>query len=117
MEYADPIEVVLILILAEMGEKIGKGVTGGQSPQLLFPIGDLSSHFRIGGKGVFKAGADVASINTGHERGARIFGKGGEGTGEECFGGRGGWRALSGYGGLKSATQDGENGKGAVWEK
>jgi len=117
VENSDSIEVKLILVCAQVLEKLREFLARGKGPQLLFPDGDPFTHFLIRRVRVLESWTDVASVDTGDDGGIRILRNSSQSLGKNRLR-RGGERMDSRFHSLmQSATEDGKDGERAVWKK
>jgi hypothetical protein len=117
MKNANSVEVKPVLICAQVLKKLGKCFGGSKGPQLFFPTRDLSLNFFVCGKGVLKARADVAPIDTGDDCGVWLLRQFPQSCGKNRFRRNFGRWGSCFYCMLESTAQDGKNGEGTVWKK
>ena len=117
VENSNSIEIVVILVGAEMLKKLGEFFARGKGPQLLFPDGDPLTHFLIRSVRVLESWTDVASVDAGDDGGIRILRNSSQSLGKNRLRRGGERRAPCLYGLMQSATENGKNGEGAAWKK
>jgi hypothetical protein len=100
-----------------MPKKFGEFFGGGKGPKFFFPTRDLSLNFFVCGKGVLKARAHVASVDTGDDCSVRLLRQFPQSFGKNRFRRTFGRWGSCFHGVLESTAEDGKDGKGAVWKK
>ena len=117
VENSDSIEVKLILVCAQVLEKLREFLARGKGPQFLFPDGDPLAHFLIRSVRVLESWTDVASVDAGDDGGTRILGNSSQSLGKNRLRRGGEGRGPCLYRLMQSATEDGKDGEGAAWKK
>jgi len=117
VENSDSIEVKLILVCAQVLEKLREFLARGKGPQLLFPDGDPFTHFLIRRVRVLESWTDVASVDTGDDGGIRILRNSSQSLGKNRLRRGGERRGPCLYRSMQSAAKNGKDGEGATWEK
>jgi hypothetical protein len=117
VENSDSIEVKLILVCAQVLEKLREFLARGKGPQFLFPDGDPLTHFLIRSVRVLESWTDVASVDAGDDGGIRILRNLSQSLGKNRLRRGGERRGPCLYRLMQSATENGKNGEGAAWKK
>ena len=117
VENSDSIEVKLILVCAQVLEKLREFLARGKGPQFLFPDGDPLTHFLIRSVRVLESWTDVASVDAGDDGGIRILRNSSQSLGKNRLRGGRERRSSRFHSLMESAAENGKDGKGATWEK
>lgn len=117
VENSDSVEVKLILVCAQVLEKLREFLARGKGPQLLFPDGHAFTHFLIRRVRVLEPWTDVASVDAGDDGGIRILGNLSQRLGKNRLRRGGERRGPCLYRLMQSATEDGKDSEGAAWKK
>ena len=117
VENSDSIEVKLILVCAQVLEKLREFLARGKGPQLLFPDGDPLTHFLIRRVRVLESWTDVASVDAGDDGGIRILRNSSQSLGKNRLRGGRDRRDSLLHSLMESTAENGKDGEGATWKK